>query len=102
MLFFNCRVTNNFSSHSITGISQRDCSHFYPYMLKEKDDIVRDIASFFREQICDKFPLDSYVLDVVRRWKDRVNLIDVNPFGLTTDSILFDWNEPLLTESSER
>ena len=59
------------------GISQRDCSHFYPYMLKEKEDIVRDISSFFREQIKDKFPLDSYVLDVVRRWKDKVTLIDV-------------------------
>ncbi len=36
------------------------------------------------------------VFDVVRYLKDRVRLVDFNPFGPTTDSLLFDWDaEPL-------
>lgn len=78
------------------GICQRDESQFYEYIESEKDDVVRDIMSFYKEQVFSKFPLDNYVLDVVRYRKDKVVLVDVNPYGNTTDSLLFDWNEDLL------
>ena len=103
---------------SSAAISQRDDSQFYSQIGEQKDDIVRDIVSFFNEQIAQKFPLDNCnsitfltsnrtvlftkifflpdVADVVRHRKDRVSLVDFNPYGPTTDSLLFDWDqEPL-------
>jgi hypothetical protein len=35
----------------------------------------------------------DYVFDVVRFRKDKVKLVDFNPFGKTTDPILFDWSD---------
>lgn len=78
------------------GISQRDDSIFCAHIEIEKEDIVHDIISFFKEQIAPKFPLDNYVMDVVRQRKDKIVLVDINPYGITTDSLLFDWNEDLL------
>ncbi len=78
------------------GISQRDDTQFSPFIEKEKEDIVRDIVSFFKEQIRPKFHLDNYVMDVFRQRKDKIVLIDFNPYGVITDSLLFDWNEDLL------
>ena len=85
----------------LKGICQREVSQFYSYIGQEKEDIVRDISSFFAEQIAPKFPLDDYVMDVVRHWKDRVSLVDMNPFGVTTDSLLFDWEEAILTRDGD-
>ena len=44
-------------------------------------------------QVVSRFPLDRYVLDVVRPRKDRVLLLDFNPWGATTDSLLYNWEE---------
>ena len=41
------------------------------------------------------FPLPSYTFDVVRWRKDRVRLVDFNPFGEVTDGIFFSWEELL-------
>lgn len=59
--------------------------------------------SFFCEHIKNRFDSRDFVFDVVRTRKDRVKLVDFNPFGLTTDSILFSWQEleefdPTITE----
>ena len=59
------------------------------------------MASYFKEQIVTKFPLDDYVFDVVRQWKDRVSLVDLNPYGPTTDSLLFDWAEEPLQDPAD-
>ena len=44
-------------------------------------------------------------MDVFRERKDKIVLIDINPYGVTIDSLLFDWNEDLLkitiSEASE-
>ncbi|XP_046639568.1 cell division cycle protein 123 homolog [Daphnia pulicaria] len=89
---FRCFVQNK----NLIGISQRDDTQFSPFIEKEKEDIVRDIVSFFKEQIRPKFHLDNYVMDVFRQRKDKIVLIDFNPYGVITDSLLFDWNEDLL------
>ena len=47
------------------------------------------IAFVFR----DKFALSRFVLDVVRPRKDHVVLVDFNPWGETTDSLMFSWQE---------
>ena len=35
----------------------------------------------------------NFVFDVIRKRKDLVRLVDFNPFGPTTDSLLFEWGE---------
>lgn len=93
---FRCFVRNKI----LIGISQRDDSIYCAHIEIEKEDIVRDIMSFFNEQIGPKFPLDNYVMDVVRQRKDKIVLVDINPYGITTDALLFDWNENLLQTSN--
>ena len=40
------------------------------------------------------FSLSDFVMDVVRFGKDRVKLVDLNPFGEgVTDPVLFTWDE---------
>jgi hypothetical protein len=41
--------------------------------------------------IIDKY--SSVVIDIYRPNTGRVVLIDINPFGESTDSLLFDWDE---------
>ena len=41
----------------------------------------------------DKFALSRFVMDVVRPRKDHVVLVDFNPWGETTDSLMFSWQE---------
>lgn len=83
------------------AISQRDDTQYYPFIGANREDIIKDITSFYKEQIQPKFPLDDYVIDVFRSKKDSVKLVDFNPFGITTDAILFDWNEEPLTDPAE-
>jgi hypothetical protein len=47
----------------------------------------------YQEYISASFPLPSYTFDVVRLKKDRVRLVDFNPFGEVTDGIFFQWDE---------
>lgn len=94
---FRCFIRNK----RLVGISQREVSQFYPFVGKDKEDIVRDIGSFFAEQVLPKFPLDDYVMDVVRHCKDKVSLVDINPYGVTTDSLLFDWSEEVLLQGGD-
>jgi len=94
---FRCFVKNK----NLIAISQRDDSQFYSFIGTNREDIITDITSFFKEQIWSKFPLENYVLDVFRSKKDSVKLIDFNPFGITTDAILFDWAEQPLAETTE-
>ena len=77
----------------VVCISQRDTSNFYPHMLREESNIKRDVLTFFSEHIRSKFPLSRFVMDVVRPSKDYVILVDFNPWGQTTDSLLFSWQE---------
>jgi len=86
---FRCWV----SEDEIICISQRDVSNFYPHMMREEESIKQDIMSFFSEHIRSKFPLTKYVIDVVRPSKDNVILLDFNPWGLTTDSLMYTWEE---------
>ena len=77
----------------VVCISQRDTSNFYPHMEREELNIKRDVMSFFSEHIRSRFPLSCFVMDVVRPSKDNVILVDFNPWGQTTDSLLFSWDE---------
>ena len=51
------------------------------------------VRNFILPCIQDKFPLDNYVFDVIRSKKDKVSLVDFNPFGETTEALFFTWEE---------
>ena len=90
---FRCFIRNR----QLIAIEQRDTTNFYSHMSEEKDDIVRDIKSFFnenvKERLAEQSGIDKVVMDIARPSKDVVKLIDFNPFGPTTDIKLFEWSE---------
>lgn len=86
---FRCFVKDN----SLIGVSQREHSVYFGHIHHEKNEIIQDIAAFFTGSVQYKFPSSSYVFDVCRKKKGNVILLDFNPFGEMTDSLLFEWNE---------
>lgn len=99
---FRCFVKN----HRLFAVCQRDNTQHYKHIDDEKESIQRDIKSFYDEYIlcklndlcgknsCIKLSYQSnFVFDVIRKRKDLVRLVDFNPFGSTTDSLLFEWEE---------
>lgn len=86
---FRCFVRDK----CLFAVTQRDGTNFYKHIGNEKESILNDISSFYKEQLEQKFELSHFVFDVVRPAKDIVKLVDLNPFGPCTDSILYDWEE---------
>lgn len=91
---FRCFVKNG----TIIGVSQRDFSNYYEHIASQETEIIQDIMSFFHEKVNGKLADDNYVFDIYRQSKDNVILVDFNPFGATTDALLFEWDD-LLTNS---
>nr|XP_057933354.1 cell division cycle protein 123 homolog [Doryrhamphus excisus] len=92
---FRCFVKEN----KLIAISQRDYTQYYPHILKQEESIVHAIEDFFNRRIQYNFLDEDFVLDVYRDSQGRVWLIDLNPFGEVTDSLLFSWEE--LTSGGE-
>ncbi|XP_049617005.1 translation initiation factor eIF2 assembly protein isoform X1 [Syngnathus scovelli] len=92
---FRCFVKEN----KLIAISQRDYTQYYPHILKQEESIVHAIQHFFSQHIQYKFLDEDFVLDVYRDSQGRVWVIDLNPFGEVTDSLLFSWEE--LTSGGE-
>ncbi|XP_077194059.1 translation initiation factor eIF2 assembly protein isoform X1 [Paroedura picta] len=88
---FRCFVKEN----KLIGISQRDYTQYYEHISKQKEEICRCIQEFFKKHIQYKFFDEDFVFDVYRDSRGRVWLIDFNPFGEVTDSLLFTWEEVL-------
>ncbi|XP_053107322.1 cell division cycle protein 123 homolog isoform X4 [Hemicordylus capensis] len=86
---FRCFVKEN----KLIGISQRDYTQYYEHISKQKEEICRCIQEFFKKHIQYKFFDEDFVFDVYRDSMGRVWLIDFNPFGEVTDSLLFTWEE---------
>lgn len=86
---FRCFVKDSV----LIGISQRDYTHYYYHIQEQEANIVQDISTFFHECVKSKFASSNYVFDVYRKRKDTVKLLDINPFGVHTDALLFDWEE---------
>jgi len=61
-----------------------------------KEELETKIIQFFETHIQNKFLNQNYVFDVyVTRNRERVWLIDFNPFGPMTDSLMYTWEEIL-------
>ncbi|GAA6080809.1 cell division cycle protein 123 homolog, partial [Tachysurus ichikawai] len=86
---FRCFVKEN----KLIGISQRDYTQHYQHISKQEVSISSSIQQFFRENVQHQFLNEDFVLDVYRDSTGRVWLIDFNPFGEVTDSLLFTWEE---------
>nr|XP_044618063.1 cell division cycle protein 123 homolog isoform X3 [Equus asinus] len=86
---FRCFVKEN----KLIGISQRDYTQYYDHISKQKEDICRCIQDFFKKHIQYKFLDEDFVFDIYRDSRGKVWLIDFNPFGEITDSLLFTWEE---------
>lgn len=77
----------------LIGVSQRDYTQYYGHISKQKEEICRCIQEFFKKHVQYKFLDEDFVFDVYRDSMGRVWLIDFNPFGEVTDSLLFTWEE---------
>ncbi|TNY18550.1 D123-domain-containing protein [Rhodotorula diobovata] len=86
--------------HRLLGISQRDTT-FYDFLQapQAQRDLRGRITRFWEDEVRDKAPLSSYVLDVyLTRDASRVFVVDLNPFAPRTDPLLFSY-EALLSLS---
>ncbi|XP_009465571.1 PREDICTED: cell division cycle protein 123 homolog [Nipponia nippon] len=86
---FRCFVKEN----KLIGISQRDYTQYYDHISKQHEEICRSIQEFFQKHIQYKFLDEDFVFDVYRDSRGKIWLIDFNPFGEVTDSLLFTWEE---------
>ena len=77
----------------LVAASQRDPASHYPHIQAQEESVRRDLTTFYREQVRGRFPLTTFVMDVARPGKDRVTLVDFNPWRATTDPILYTWEE---------
>uniref|UniRef100_A0A672H0M2 Translation initiation factor eIF2 assembly protein n=1 Tax=Salarias fasciatus TaxID=181472 RepID=A0A672H0M2_SALFA len=86
---FRCFVKEN----KLIAISQRDYTQYYQHILKQEEQIRQAIGDFFSQHVQYNFLDEDFVFDVYRDSLGRVWLIDLNPFGEVTDSLLFTWDE---------
>ncbi|KAK5876720.1 hypothetical protein CesoFtcFv8_026047 [Champsocephalus esox] len=86
---FRCFVREN----KLIAISQRDYTQYYHHVLKQEEQVSHAIQEFFSQHVQYNFPDEDFVFDVYRDSEGRVWLIDLNPFGAITDSLLFSWEE---------
>ncbi|XP_040199329.1 cell division cycle protein 123 homolog isoform X1 [Rana temporaria] len=86
---FRCFVKEN----KLIGISQRDYTQYYDHICKQKEDIQRSIQKCFQKDIQYNFFDEDFVFDIYRDSEGKVWIIDFNPFGEVTDSLLFSWEE---------
>lgn len=97
---FRCFVINK----TLTAISQRDLSRYYPGIKQEKDVILVRIQEFYDSIIRDTFPLETFAFDcyVSESSIDRVRVIDFNPPAAATSALLFeDWEHIYTVYSRE-
>ena len=94
---FRCFV----SSRHLLCICQRNLNHFtfLPPLIPSLRTLIQD---FFDKNLQTTFPDDNFAFDVyIPPPHSRVWLIDVNPWALRTDPLLFSWMEILNMRSPE-
>lgn len=87
-------------NQSILGICQRDMSTYYDFLKNDMDDLEDLIVEFWENNVCAAFGLDKYSVDVYVDKRRRVWIVDFNPFGDPSTSLLFDWEELLAVYNS--
>jgi len=95
---FRCFVRNN----RIIAISQRDSENYYNFIGSTADEILLNLVEFFNNHIQNKFPSIDFVVDIYRKDSNKLYIIDFNPWGPMTDTLLFDWSELLTLSNNEK
>lgn len=97
-LEFRCFVKHR----SLIGISQRDLN-YYSFLSGLRGALSSKISAFFEDTLRFTFPDSSFTFDVYvpeSHFADdglgKVRLIDINPWAVRTDSLLFGWQELLV------
>jgi hypothetical protein len=92
---FRCFVINK----TLTAISQRDLSRYYPEIKQDKNAILVRIQEFYDGIIRDTFPLETFAFDcyVPENSTDRLRVIDFNPPAGATSALLFEEWEQIYT-----
>ncbi|CAI5984426.1 unnamed protein product [Closterium sp. NIES-64] len=86
---FRCFV----KAHRLMGISQREITSFYPFLVDSHENIKLQICDFYDNRIRGKFPCTDYTFDVYITRDGRVKLVDFNTYGGATLPLLFSWKE---------
>jgi hypothetical protein len=118
---FRCFIKNRI----LVGISQRDCTAYFPQLNVEKENITTTINDFLnsngrkkmKTNICSgegndekanieqqngsntllsRYPDNNFVIDVYVEQSLKVWIVDINIWAESTDSLMFAWNEPPL------
>ena len=91
---FRCFVRNR----RLLCICQRDTTH-YAFLHEIQNDLRNEIQDFFDDHLMDTFPDPNFVFDVyIPSPHTRVWLIDINPWAMKTDPVLFNWRDILEME----
>jgi len=94
---FRCFVINNV----VVAICQRHTGIHFPHLTVHKEAICSDILHFYNTNIERKFADADFTFDVWRKSTEDIVLLDFNPFGPVTDSLLFSWNESMSWSSHD-
>jgi len=86
---FRCFVRNNI----VIAISQRHLGIHFPHLNVHKETIGSDVLNFYHTYIEEKFADPDFTFDIWHKSAEDIVLLDFNPFGPITDSLLFSWNE---------
>lgn len=88
---FRCFVRDR----RLIALCQRDLNHF-DFLFKMQDKLRDTIQNFFDARLRDTFPDPNFTFDVyVPPPHDKVWLMDINPWAMRTDPLLFSWMELL-------
>lgn len=94
---FRCFVRDR----RLIALCQRDLNHF-DFLFNMQDKLRDTIQDFFDIRLRDTFPDPNFTFDVyVPPPHDKVWLVDVNPWALRTDPLLFSWMELLTMDVPE-
>ncbi|EAT91223.2 hypothetical protein SNOG_01574 [Parastagonospora nodorum SN15] len=88
---FRCFVRDR----RLIALCQRDLNHF-DFLFNMQDKLRNAVQDFFELRLRNTFPDPNFTFDVyVPPPHDKVWLVDVNPWALRTDPLLFSWMELL-------
>jgi hypothetical protein len=96
-LEFRCFVRDS----RLIALCQRDPNHF-EFLFKLQDQLLDAITRFFEKHLQDSFPDPCFAFDVyIPPPHNRVWLVDINPWALRTDPLLYSWMELLTIPGPE-